>query len=83
MDRPPLLPIPTDPSLPESDAADRRGGNNPLLLVLTILGAMFVLYDKAKSATVVATAVIHAGAEFDTGTSEPIQLFEVALRDSR
>src|SRR5213596_1879357 len=39
------------------------------------LGAMFVLYDKAKSANAVATAAIHAGAEFDTGTSEPVHLF--------
>jgi ATP-dependent protease HslVU (ClpYQ) peptidase subunit len=43
------------------------------------LGAMFVLYDKAKSTTAVATAGIHAGAEFDTGTSEPIDLHEVKL----
>jgi len=39
MDRLPLLPIPTDPSLRDPDHAGRRGGNNPLLLVLTILGA--------------------------------------------
>lgn len=39
MDRPPLLPIPTDPTLPEAAPADHRGGNNPLPLVLTLLGA--------------------------------------------
>ena len=44
------------------------------------LGAMFVLYDKAKSPSVVATAAIHAGAEFDTGTSEPVHIHEVTLR---
>jgi hypothetical protein len=41
---------------------------------------MYVLYDKAKSPSAVATAGIHAGAEFDTGTSEPVHLFEVKLR---
>ena len=44
------------------------------------LGAMYVLYDKAKSPSAVATAGIHAGAEFDTGTSEPVHLFAVKLR---
>jgi ATP-dependent protease HslVU (ClpYQ) peptidase subunit len=44
------------------------------------LGAMYVLYDKAKSAAAVATAGVHAGAEFDTGTAEPVHLFEVKLR---
>ena len=43
------------------------------------LGAMFVLYGKGKSAAAIATAGIHAGAEFDTGTSEPINLHEVRL----
>jgi ATP-dependent HslUV protease subunit HslV len=44
------------------------------------LGAMYVVYEsKAKSATAVAQAGIHAGAEFDTGTSEPINLHEVKL----
>jgi ATP-dependent HslUV protease subunit HslV len=43
------------------------------------LGAMFVLYGKGKSAAAIATAGIHAGAEFDTGTSEPIALHEVRL----
>ena len=43
------------------------------------LGAMFVLYDKAKSTGAIAQAGIHAGAEFDTGTSEPIDLHEVKL----
>jgi ATP-dependent protease HslVU (ClpYQ) peptidase subunit len=44
------------------------------------LGAMYVLYDKAKAPAAVATAGVHAGAEFDTGTSEPVHLFEVKLR---
>ena len=43
------------------------------------LGAMFVLYDKTKSPAEIARAGIHAGAEFDTGTSEPIDLHEVKL----
>ena len=44
------------------------------------LGAMFVVYDgKSRSAAAVAQAGIHAGAEFDTGTSEPINLHEVKL----
>ena len=43
------------------------------------LGAMFVLYDKTKSPAAIAQAGIHAGAEFDTGTSEPINLHEVKL----
>src|SRR5436190_22675393 len=39
------------------------------------LGAMYVTYDgKAKTAAAVAQAGIHAGAEFDTGTSEPVNL---------
>jgi ATP-dependent protease HslVU (ClpYQ) peptidase subunit len=44
------------------------------------LGAMFVLYDKAKSAAAVAEAAVTAGAEFDTGTSAPIALREVKLK---
>jgi ATP-dependent protease HslVU (ClpYQ) peptidase subunit len=44
------------------------------------LGAMYVLYDKAKSAAAVAQAAVEAGAEFDTGTSLPITLHEVKLR---
>jgi len=44
------------------------------------LGAMFVLYDQAKDVASVATAAIHAGAEFDTGTSEPVHIHEVTLR---
>ena len=43
------------------------------------LGAMFVIYEKAKGAAAVAQAGIRAGAEFDTGTSEPMQLHEVKL----
>jgi hypothetical protein len=42
---------------------------------------MYVVFEPtAKSATAVAQAGIHAGAEFDTGTSEPVHLFEVKLR---
>jgi hypothetical protein len=39
-----------------------------------------VLYEKAKSAAAVAQAGVIAGAEFDTGTSEPVALHEVTLR---
>ena len=45
------------------------------------LGAMYVLYEsKSKSPAAIAQAGIEAGAEFDTGTSEPIALHEVKLR---
>jgi ATP-dependent protease HslVU (ClpYQ) peptidase subunit len=44
------------------------------------LGAMHTVFDNAMKATDVAKAGIHAGAEFDTGTSEPIHCFEVKLR---
>src|SRR5258706_13155998 len=45
------------------------------------LGAMYGGYEgKSKTAAAVAQAGIHAGAEFDTGTSEPVHLFEVKLR---
>jgi ATP-dependent HslUV protease subunit HslV len=44
------------------------------------LGAMFTLYAKAKEAAQVARAGVVAGAEFDTGTAEPIALHEVRLR---
>ena len=43
------------------------------------LGAMFVLYDKSKTAAAVAQAGVIAGAEFDTGTSEPVALHEIKL----
>ena len=43
------------------------------------LGAMFTVFDKAKSAVAVAQAGIAAGAEFDTGTSAPVTLHEVRL----
>jgi ATP-dependent HslUV protease subunit HslV len=43
------------------------------------LGAMFVLYDKAKTAAAIAQAGVIAGAEFDTGTSEPVALHEIKL----
>ena len=43
------------------------------------LGAMYTLYGKSKGAASVAEAGIRAGAEFDTGTSEPIDLHEVKL----
>jgi ATP-dependent HslUV protease, peptidase subunit HslV len=44
------------------------------------LGAMYTVYPKAKSAAAVATAGILAGAEFDTGTSEPVTMHEVRLK---
>jgi ATP-dependent protease HslVU (ClpYQ) peptidase subunit len=43
------------------------------------LGAMYSLYGKTKTAAAIAQAGVAAGAEFDTGTSEPITLHEVAL----
>jgi ATP-dependent protease HslVU (ClpYQ) peptidase subunit len=43
------------------------------------LGAMFVLYAKAKSAAAIAEAGVMAGAEFDTGTSAPVLVHEVKL----
>ncbi|HUL97046.1 MAG TPA: MFS transporter [Usitatibacter sp.] len=44
------------------------------------LGAMYTIYGKSKSAAAVAQAGVLAGAEFDTGTAEPITLHEVKLR---
>jgi ATP-dependent protease HslVU (ClpYQ) peptidase subunit len=44
------------------------------------LGAMFVLYDKAKSAAALAEAAVMAGAEFDTGTAPPVTVHPVKLR---
>ena len=44
------------------------------------LGAMYTLYAKTKAAAAIAQAGILAGAEFDTGTSEPIDLHEVKLK---
>jgi ATP-dependent HslUV protease subunit HslV len=44
------------------------------------LGAMYTIYGKTKSAAEVATAGVLAGAEFDTGTSEPITMHEVTLK---
>lgn len=43
------------------------------------LGAMFTTYEKAKDARKVAEAGVLAGAEFDTGTSMPMTVHEVAL----
>ena len=43
------------------------------------LGAMYVLYAKAKSAAAIAEAGVMAGAEFDTGTCAPVLLHEVKL----
>ena len=43
------------------------------------LGAMFALYDKSRTAAAIAQAGVVAGAEFDTGTSEPVALHEVKL----
>ena len=44
------------------------------------LGAMYTIYGKAKGAAQIARAGVMAGAEFDTGTAEPIALHEVRLR---
>jgi ATP-dependent HslUV protease subunit HslV len=44
------------------------------------LGAMYSVYAGSKSAAAVAQAGVIAGAEFDTGTSLPIDLHEVKLR---
>ena len=44
------------------------------------LGAMYTLYAKTRGAAAIAEAGVTAGAEFDTGTSLPITLHEVALR---
>ena len=46
------------------------------------LGAMYSVYGRAKSPAAVAEAGVIAGAEFDTGTSLPIHLHEVALMGS-
>ena len=43
------------------------------------LGAMYAVYPEAKSVAAVAEAGVVAGAEFDTGTSLPMQLHEVRL----
>jgi ATP-dependent protease HslVU (ClpYQ) peptidase subunit len=43
------------------------------------LGAMYVLYANTKTAAAIAEAGVIAGAEFDTGTSEPVTLHEVEL----
>jgi ATP-dependent protease HslVU (ClpYQ) peptidase subunit len=43
------------------------------------LGAMFSLYGSLTSAAAIAKAGVAAGAEFDTGTSEPVTLHEVKL----
>jgi len=44
------------------------------------LGAMYSVYAKSKGAAAIAQAGVIAGAEFDTGTSLPIDLHEVKLR---
>jgi ATP-dependent HslUV protease, peptidase subunit HslV len=44
------------------------------------LGAMWAAYSKSKTAAAVAQVGVLAGAEFDTGTSEPVVLHEVKLR---
>ena len=44
------------------------------------LGAMYALYPKAKNAASVGKAGVLAGAEFDTGTAEPIYLEQVKLK---
>lgn len=44
------------------------------------LGAMFVAYDRAKSAAEIARIGVAAGAEFDTATAGPIQVHSVRLK---
>jgi ATP-dependent protease HslVU (ClpYQ) peptidase subunit len=44
------------------------------------LGAMFTVYEPAKTAREIAQAGVVAGAEFDTGTAPPIAMHEVKLR---
>ena len=44
------------------------------------LGAMYTIYARAKGAADIARSGVLAGAEFDTGTAEPITLHEVRLR---
>jgi len=44
------------------------------------LGAMYVLYDRTKSAAAIAEAGVLAGAEFDTGTSAPVAMHQLALQ---
>jgi ATP-dependent protease HslVU (ClpYQ) peptidase subunit len=44
------------------------------------LGAMFTVYEAAKTAREIAQAGVVAGAEFDTGTAPPIAMHEVKLR---
>ena len=43
------------------------------------LGAMYTIYGEAAGVASIARAGVLAGAEFDTGTAEPISLHEVAL----
>ena len=45
------------------------------------LGAMYTIYGNAGDPHSVARAGVLAGAEFDTGTAEPISLHEVKLAD--
>ncbi|HLX21890.1 MAG TPA: MFS transporter [Usitatibacter sp.] len=44
------------------------------------LGAMYTVYPKTRRAADVARAGMLAGAEFDTGTSEPFAIHEVRLK---
>jgi ATP-dependent protease HslVU (ClpYQ) peptidase subunit len=44
------------------------------------LGAMYTLYAKGRTAAGIAEAGVIAGAEFDTGTSLPVELHEVTLK---
>jgi ATP-dependent HslUV protease, peptidase subunit HslV len=43
------------------------------------LGAMYTIYEKSRAPKDIALAGVRAGAEFDTGTAEPITLHEVRL----
>ena len=44
------------------------------------LGAMYSIFEKTPTSAAIAQAGVLAGAEFDTGTSTPIQLHEVRLK---
>ena len=44
------------------------------------LGAMFAVYDRAKTAREIASAGVAAGCEFDTSSAGPIRLQSVKLK---
>jgi ATP-dependent protease HslVU (ClpYQ) peptidase subunit len=44
------------------------------------LGAMYAVWDKAKTAKEVALAGVHAGCEFDKNSAGPVEVFTVKLK---